>query len=411
MYTNYHLVIGLIFLSSLVMSACGGGSSGVESSTNSTDRESIDDVSQPPNPPIDEVINLPPIARIDLIGDATSGATVIIDGSSSSDPDGDALSFLWTQTQGVTVSLADRSNPLLSFIAPSVEQPTLFSFQLTVQDGVLTDSASVDILISPIADTTPPSVVSRVPQPNQSDVATTTQINITIDEPLLETSIGSQSLLVSHNGTYLSGNVSYDSTSYSLIFTPANPLSENVVYTVTLSNSLQDLVGNNLQGESWGFTTGSQYNLGQTQQETMDLCMDDADKLMLTLVNNARGVARPCGTTDYEAVSPLSWHCSLEQAAQGHSTSMADNNFFSHTGLDGSNPGDRISATGYPWRAYGENIAAGYSTAEVAMNVWLNSPGHCANIMNSRFTEMGNALAENPTSQFRIYWTQNFADR
>ncbi len=411
MYTNNNLVIGLIFFFSLVMSACGGGSAGVESSTNSTDTETTEDASQPPNTSVDADVNLPPIAQIDPVGEATSGATVTLDGRVSTDPDGDTLSFLWAQTQGMAISLADRSSPLLSFIAPTVEQPTWFSFQLTVHDGELSNSASVEILMLPIADTTPPSVISRIPQPNQSDVATTTEISITIDEPLLEITLDSQSLLVSHNGTHLSGNISYDSTSYRLIFTPADPLSENAVYTVTLSNMLQDLAGNSLQGESWNFITGSQYNLGQTPQQTIDFCMDNADKLMLTLVNNARGVARSCGTKNYSTTSQLSWHCSLEQAAQGHSTSMADNDFFSHTGLDGSNPGDRITATGYLWRTYGENIAAGYPSEEEAMNAWLNSPGHCANIMNPNFTEIGAAFSENPTSQYWIYWTQNFADR
>ena len=411
MYTNNNLVIGLIFLFGLVMSACGGGSSGVDSSTNSTDTETAEDVSQPPNSPDDAAVNLPPIAQIDPIGEATAGATVTLDGRGSTDPDGDTLSFLWAQTQGVAITLADWSSPSLSFIAPTTEQPTGFSFQLTVYDGELSDSASVEILILPVADTMPPSVIARIPQPNQFDVSTTTEISITFDEPLLETSIDSQSLRLSHDGTHLSGNVSYDSTSYHLIFTPADPLSENVVYTVTPSNVLQDLAGNSLQGESWNFTTGSQYNLGLTPQQTIDLCMDNTDKLMLTLVNNARGVARSCVTTNYSMASPLSWHCSLEQAAQGHSTSMADNDFFSHTGLDGSSPGDRITATSYAWRTYGENIAAGYPSEDDAMNAWLNSPGHCANIMNPNFTEFGAAFAENPTSQYFIYWTQNFADR
>jgi uncharacterized protein YkwD len=138
--------------------------------------------------------------------------------------------------------------------------------------------------------------------------------------------------------------------------------------------------------------------------------MSSSDKVMLTLINNARAVARSCGTTDYPAVSLVAWNCNLETAAQGHSTSMADNDFFSHTGLDDSSPADRITAAGYTWRAYGENIAAGYPDEESAMNAWLASPGHCANIMNDIFSEVGAAVATNSASTYGIYWTQNFAD-
>jgi uncharacterized protein YkwD len=88
---------------------------------------------------------------------------------------------------------------------------------------------------------------------------------------------------------------------------------------------------------------------------------------------------------------------------------MADNDYFSHTGIDNTTPGDRITATGYVWRTYGENIAAGYASEEAAMNAWLASSGHCSNIMNPNFTEMGEARAQNSSSTYGIYWTQEFA--
>lgn len=400
------LVITLITLMSLGISACGGSTS-VESSTNSTQ----EDAPQPITSTSEESSNHPPVAQIDGNNEAISGETVSLDGASSLDPDDDTLSFFWEQTQGLAIDLADRSNPLLSFILPNLDQPTMFSFQLTVSDGEHSDSVTFDLLILPLIDTTSPSIVSKTPQHNASDVATTTEISITLDEPLLETSIDSDSLQLSAYASTITGNISYNSNTYRLIFTPDSLLTENTIYSVYMNNGLQDLAGNTIQAESWSFSTGSQYNLGQTQQDTIDLCMDDSDKLMLTLVNNARAIERLCGSTNYSAVSAISWHCSLEQAAQGHSTSMADNDYFSHTGLDGSSPGDRITAAGYPWRTYGENIAAGYFNADDVINAWLNSPGHCANIMNPNFTEIGVATAENFTSQYGIYWTQNFADR
>jgi uncharacterized protein YkwD len=57
----------------------------------------------------------------------------------------------------------------------------------------------------------------------------------------------------------------------------------------------------------------------------------------------------------------------------------------------------------------GENIASGQRTVEDAVASWLDSPGHCANIMNPAFTDMGAAYAIDPRNRNRTaYWTQVF---
>jgi len=56
----------------------------------------------------------------------------------------------------------------------------------------------------------------------------------------------------------------------------------------------------------------------------------------------------------------------------------------------------------------GENIAGGHYSLEVMMEELLKSPKHCANIMNREFREVGVAIAINPNSQYKIYWTQDF---
>lgn len=104
----------------------------------------------------------------------------------------------------------------------------------------------------------------------------------------------------------------------------------------------------------------------------------------------------------------LAWDNLLFMAARGHSDDMATHNYFSHTGLDGSSPGDRITEAGYVWNAYGENIAAGYATPEEAMEAWMNSSGHRANILNATFCDIGVGYAYAPTSTYDHYWTQNF---
>lgn len=125
---------------------------------------------------------------------------------------------------------------------------------------------------------------------------------------------------------------------------------------------------------------------------------------LLQLVNEVRQKGCQCGDTYYYPTTKVSWNSQLELAAYSHSSDMYQNQYFSHTGLDGSNAGVRIDRTGYNWMAYGENIATGYSTEQQVVDAWIKSPGHCKNIMNKAYKEMGVARVGN-------YWTQEFATR
>jgi uncharacterized protein YkwD len=151
------------------------------------------------------------------------------------------------------------------------------------------------------------------------------------------------------------------------------------------------------------------YDLGTTSQAVIDQCMSANDKEMLTQVNNARSQARNCGTVNYKATAALSWNCTLEAVADAHSRDMGDHNFFSHTGSDGLSVGNRVTNAGYDWSAVGENIAAGQPTIDVVMNAWLDSPGHCANIMSPSYSEFGATSYAVSGSDYPIYWTQVFA--
>jgi pectate lyase len=97
--------------------------------------------------------NSAPVAKVSAVSQKQSGDSVTLDGSGSSDPDGDNLTYRWTQTQGSTISLSNNTDSTLKFIAPNVDQSTTFTFQLTVNDGELSDSASVQLQVSPNADT------------------------------------------------------------------------------------------------------------------------------------------------------------------------------------------------------------------------------------------------------------------
>lgn len=103
----------------------------------------------------------------------------------------------------------------------------------------------------------------------------------------------------------------------------------------------------------------------------------------------------------------LSGDADLKEAALGHSRDMAANNYFSHNSRDGTKFSSRLTSAGYDWIYAGENIAAGYSTAEDVMKGWMASEGHCVNILSGGFTEVGVGIAAGP-GRFGIYWTQDF---
>lgn len=129
-----------------------------------------------------------------------------------------------------------------------------------------------------------------------------------------------------------------------------------------------------------------------------------SEKVILQLVNDVRKKGCNCGSTAMPAVDTVAWNTKLEAAAKAHAEDMSTNNYFNHTGLNGSTPGDRITAAGYEWKGYGENIAKGYSSEQAVVDAWIKSEGHCKNIMNGSFKEMGVAMVNN-------YWVQEFGVR
>jgi uncharacterized protein YkwD len=127
------------------------------------------------------------------------------------------------------------------------------------------------------------------------------------------------------------------------------------------------------------------------------------------LINDARTRGRRCGRKRFYATRPLQQAHTLDRAALAHAREMAAHSFLSHASRDGSMPDDRATRAGYVWSAVAENVAAGQPSAEEVVNTWLESPGHCANLMNPRYTETGIAFAVDKASDKGIYWAQLYA--
>jgi uncharacterized protein YkwD len=133
---------------------------------------------------------------------------------------------------------------------------------------------------------------------------------------------------------------------------------------------------------------------------------------LLQRVNAVRAAGASCGARgSFAPVAALQWQAALTTAALRHSQDMATNDFFSHTGSSGSSAGQRLTAAGYAWRTYGENIAAGYGTVQAVMDGWMSSEGHCANVMNASFREIGVACVPGGSSRYPTYWTMDLGAR
>lgn len=139
--------------------------------------------------------------------------------------------------------------------------------------------------------------------------------------------------------------------------------------------------------------------------------LSDFEASLLARVNQVRAAGVNCGTRgSFSPAGALTWNAQLTQAAASHSQDMVTNNFFSHTGSNGSSMSARVDATGYAWSNLGENIAAGYGTVTAVMDGWVASDGHCANLMNPAFTQIGVACIRGTTSNsYGTYWTMNLA--
>ena len=118
----------------------------------------------------------------------------------------------------------------------------------------------------------------------------------------------------------------------------------------------------------------------------------------VTLVNKERAA---------RGIAPVTVDSRLANAAQKHSNYQASINKMTHTGKGGTNAGQRISAEGYSWSTWAENIAAGQKDCTQVMSAWMNSSGHRANILNSKMKHIGIAYAK--SSSGTMYWTMDLA--
>lgn len=109
-----------------------------------------------------------------------------------------------------------------------------------------------------------------------------------------------------------------------------------------------------------------------------------------------------------EGLKPLVANPRLMRAAQLHAEQMAERSKMSHDlpGARYPTPRDRLDAVAYHWRAYAENVSWNQRSASEAVEGWMRSPGHRANILSDEYTEIGGGFARNAKGE--PYYVQVF---
>jgi uncharacterized protein YkwD len=123
---------------------------------------------------------------------------------------------------------------------------------------------------------------------------------------------------------------------------------------------------------------------------------------VIVLVNKERAA---------NSLDPLVYDSQLTTSARGHATEMADNNYFSSYGLDGSSASTRIVAAGYLYNSGGENMAYGYATSVEVMNMWMINESLRKNILGTTYCDIGVGYAYEASSEWGHYWVQDFGRR
>ncbi|MBI4817862.1 MAG: hypothetical protein HY791_16500, partial [Deltaproteobacteria bacterium] len=129
---------------------------------------------------------------------------------------------------------------------------------------------------------------------------------------------------------------------------------------------------------------------------------------MIELTNQIRLTGAVCGGVPYPPAAPVTYEPHLQASARAHSADMAARGYYSHNSPEGSTPSDRTLHAGYSGPVVGENIAAGQVSPEDVVHAWLLSPGHCANMLDPHYSDLGVGFTFDPTSERHTYWVQNF---
>lgn len=165
------------------------------------------------------------------------------------------------------------------------------------------------------------------------------------------------------------------------------------------NNQNKPSTGNNSSSNGGNTSSNTQTDSNTT---VSDQFMAQVEQAIFNKVNEERTKA---------GVAPLTYNTTMEKYARIKSQDMGDNNYFSHTDLNGNYITTKMKADGVTYKAWGENIAyIGGVTDPTAlanqfMTNWMNSSGHKANILSTNFSSMGVGVYKIGN---KVYATQEF---
>ena len=320
----------------------------------------------------------------------TIGDPVSITGTAS-DSDGTIVAWYWSVVGGQSLSLSNYTSQTVRFTAPATEGYSRIRLRVRDDDGAY-GYAYVTVTFD---DPTPANQAPTANAGSDRNIETGDAVTITGSGSDPDGSIASWSWQqISGVAVNLSG-----ANSQSVAFTA--PDSET---TLRLRLTVTDNGGASDSDDVYIMVTEPAPPVSSTASgDTVYSMLDD--------LNAARSVARTCGDTEYAAQPPFQWSASLAEIAMIHSVDMAARAYFAHNTEGGPSFADRV----WPYwdgRTIGENIAAASNNRDdqSVVQMWLDSPGHCALIMNPNFTHagIGSGVDLQNDWTYHYFWTLDF---
>lgn len=317
------------------------------------------------------------------------GGAVSITGSAS-DSDGGVVAWRWSVVGGSSLNLTNSSSQTVRFTAPATEGYSRLRLRVTDDDGAY----GYDYVNVNFEDPTP---ANQAPTANAGS-----DQNVDAGDAVTITGSGSDpdGSIVSWSWQQVSGEVVNLSGANSQSVTFTAPDSATTT-TIRLRLTITD---------DGGASDSDEVAITVKPQASQTVSGDTVFS-MLDDINAARGVTRNCGDTEYAAQPALQWSASLAEIAMIHSMDMAARAYFAHDTEGGPSFADRV----WPFwsgRTIGENIAASSNNRDdqSVVQMWLDSPGHCALIMNPSFTHAGIGVGVDPDNgwAFHYFWTLDF---
>jgi hypothetical protein len=138
----------------------------------------------------------------------------------------------------------------------------------------------------------------------------------------------------------------------------------------------------------------------ETNCAVVNPATDAEEQAFLSLINQYRTSS---------GIAALTMDPSLNQAAAWMAADAAASGSLSHTDSSGRTVGTRLQNCDVSFTTAGENIAAGYTTAQQVFSGWQTSSGHNANMLNAAFTRIGIARVQSSSGQVGWVWVTDFA--